>query len=519
MPAQRIGAMQHSYPNPEGQFVQAISFGEALHRKAVASPAAPAITDATGTLTRKEVDRLTDCAAATLRSVGVVPGKVVALTGNNSSKLLAAIFGVWKAGGVPLHIPTSKSISEMRRLLQLAAPRVMVGFAPEVNGEGIHLALEQLWTASSADSPPIYDIPPKLRIGPSGGSTGGSKLVVVEMPAVIDPDCPWPRGMKADGVQVVPLNLMDGTGFVMATVGLATGSHIVVMERFDPHETLRLIEAYQSDWVALTPPLMLQIWKLGGLERGQYSLSKLTIGQYSGGAPPWLKQAWIGWLGGERVIETYGATDSSGSCTIDGAEWLLHPGSVGRAQHPTETVILDDGNRPVAPGTVGRIFMRDAKGRVRFSYLGAQAELLPGGWSTFGDLGYLDQAGYLFYCDRAKDLIHTASGSVFPLEVEGLLERHQQIRSAVVIGLPNPGGHDRVHAIIDTAGQTIDLNELKRSLELELPQYKVPEGFELCGKPLRDTAGKAARSLLRSERIGRAAPQASRDERRPDERS
>ena len=487
----------------------------------MANPGAPAVTDATGTFTRKEVDALTDRAAATLRSVGVVPGKVVALTGNNSSMLLAAIFGVWKAGGVPLHIPASKSISEMRRLLQLAAPHVMVGFDPEVGCEGVHFVLEQLWTGSDAHSTPIYDIPPKLRIGPSGGSTGGSKLIVVEMPAVIDPDRPWPRGMRPDGVQVLPLNLMDGTGFVMATVGLATGSHIIVMERFDPRETLRLIDVYQSDWVAMTPPLMLQIWKLGGLglEPGQYSLSKVTIGQYSGGAPQWLKQAWISRLGGERVIETYGATDSNGSCTIDGAEWLLHPGSVGRAQHPTEIAVLDDENRAVAPGTVGRIFIRDAKGRVRFSYLGAQAELLPGGWSTFGDLGYLDQAGYLFYCDREKDVIHTASGTVYPLEIEGILERHAQIRSAVVIGLPDPAGHDRVHAIVDTKGQAIDVNELKRSLELELPPYKVPSGFEFCGKPLRDTAGKAARSMLRSARIGRAAPQASRDDSRRDETS
>jgi bile acid-coenzyme A ligase len=483
--------------------VKAINFGEALHKKAMANPDAPAITDATGTLSRQEADTLSDRAAFILRAAGVIPGTIVGITGNNSSKLLAAIFGIWKAGGVPLHIPTSKSTEEKRRLIELAAPRVVVGFGAEVRCEAVNLALDQLW-AGTGDSPSWYETPPNLRIGPSGGSTGAAKLIVVEMPAIIDPDLPWPRGMKPDGVHVLPLNLMDGTGFVMATVGLATGSHIVVMERFDPRDTLRLIDAHSSDWMAITPPLMLQLWKLPVRERAQYSLSHLTIGQYSGGAPSWLKQAWISWLGSERVVETYGATDSNGSCTIDGTEWLLHPGSVGRAQNSSEIAILDNDNRHVPPDTVGRIFMRNASGKVRFSYLGAEAEILPGGWSTFGDLGYLDREGYLYFCDRLKDVIHTPSGIVFPLEIEGLLERHEKIRSAVVIGLPDSAGQERVHAIVDTDGQAIDVHELKRSLQSELHAYKVPSTFEVCGEPLRDTAGKARRLFMRSERIAQA---------------
>src|SRR5262249_37584639 len=161
---------------------------------------------------------------------GVTPGKVVAITGTNSGRLLAAIFGIWKAGGVPLHVPPAKSTTEMERLLQLGAPQVAVGFGPEGHCDAAKLPPSPLWTLPVPESALECAIPPRLRIGPSGASTGVSKLIVVERPAMIHPDSPWPRGMRPDGVQVLPLNLMDGTGFVMATVGLATGSHIVVME-------------------------------------------------------------------------------------------------------------------------------------------------------------------------------------------------------------------------------------------------------------------------------------------------
>jgi len=265
---------------------------------------------------------------------------------------------------------------------------------------------------------------------------------------------------------------------------------------------LALIVRHRADWVPVTPPVMLAVWKLGPRTRAQYDLSALrAVSQYSGSAAGWLKRAWIDWLGPAVILETYGATESRGSTFIDGYEWLAHPGSVGRAAPGCAFAILDEAGRPRPAGEIGEIYFRDLTGLRNFRLIGAELTTLPGGWESVGDMGWCDAEEFLYVSDRRKDMIKTRHGIVFPLEVEGALERHDAIRSALVFGLPASHGVERIHAMVDAPGGIQDIPGLKQYLATLLPAHKIPDNIEFCVGPLRDLAGKGRRQLFRAERI------------------
>ncbi len=480
-----------------------IAFGQAC-RPGNGPAEAPAVTDKTGTLTRAAFDRLSDAAAYRLADLGVAYGDFVAITGGNTARFLAAAFGIWKLGAVPLVIPAARAPEEMRALLELGQPKLAIGFPPLAAPGLLQIALEDAFLGELSGRPPLPEIlPPNLRIGASGGSTGAPKLIVVESPAAADPDRPWPLGMRADGTHVMPLNLTDGTGFVMSAMSVLSRCHLVLMPQFDAEQLLALIARHRADWVAVTPPVMLAVWKLGPEIRAAYDLSALAaVSQFSGAAAPWLKRAWIDWLGPDVMLETYGATESRGSTVINGEEWLAHPGSVGRAAPGCEVAILDATGKPLPAGEIGEIYFRDLTGLRNFRLIGATLTTLPGGWESVGDMGWLDKESFLYISDRRKDMIETVQGVVFPLEVEAALERHDAVRSALVFGLPAGEGVERIHAMVDAPGGVPDVAELKKFLAAHLDPHKIPDGIEFCAGPLRDLAGKGRRQQLRAERIG-----------------
>lgn len=501
----------------------AISYSKAIRENAEADPDRPSITDATGTLTRGEVDRLTDRVGRQLLDEGVTHGSSVALSGGNSARLLILILGIWRVGAVPVPIHSRKDREDIEALLVNLDPALVVGFDRAIECEAKKLSVDELFLGDDVEAEPLPTeaLSPHARIGVSGGSTGRSKLVVVEAPALISRERPWHYGMEANGTHVVALEIVDGTGFVSATAGLALGCHLVVQTAFDPEELLRLIETHQADWLALTPPLMLQVWKLEEACRARYDLSSLrVVTHYSGAVSIWLKRAWIDWLGPERIVESYGASDARGFTWIDGAQWLKHPGSVGLPGRGCELAILDEDHKPVAPGTPGDIYIRDLTGRRNFHYIGAQVETLADGWETVGDFGWLDDEGFLYIGDRRKDLIQGAKGLLFPSQIESAIERHPAVRSAIVIGLPVEGAEagsgsrsaEHVHAIVDAPYARIDAAEIEGFLESALPPDQCPDSVEFVDEPLRDYAGKARRQQLRSARSPETVPRTRKGE-------
>jgi bile acid-coenzyme A ligase len=271
------------------------------------------------------------------------------------------------------------------------------------------------------------------------------------------------------------------------------------MDRFDAEECLRLIEAHQASWICLVPTMMHRIWNLPTATREKYDLSSLKcVWHMAAPCPVWLKTAWIEWLGADRIFEAYAGTEGAG-VFITGEEWLRKPGSVGRVAPGTLSVLNSNGESCPA-GEIGEIFY-PASANKKFHYLGQPLRCDPSGRFSLGDLGHLDEDGYLFLADRRTDLILRGGANVYPAEVESALDAHPAVASSVVLGLASDDLGQRVHAIVQVSPESeLGVEELDLFVRSRLSGYKCPETYEFVHLPLRDDAGKVRRSALKAER-------------------
>ena len=157
------------------------------------------------------------------------------------------------------------------------------------------------------------------------------------------------------------------------------------------------------------------------------------------------------------------------------------------------------------PGEVGEIFFTSAGGQgSTYYYLGARAKKCPGGWESIGDMGWMDEEGYVYLADRRTDLILRGGANIYPAEVEAALDAHPDVGSSVAIGLPDAEMGQRVHAIVQPkahASGRLNAADLEQFLTGRIARYKVPESYEFTENYLRDDAGKVRRSALRDERV------------------
>ncbi len=438
--------------------------------------------------------------AAQLLGLGVKPDDFVAVAMPNVAAFHEVVFAIWKAGATPCVVSARLPETELRDILALASPRVLFGQLPyEIDG------VVQL---DPSRSPPeaAFELPDLSarcwKAVASGGSTGRPKLIVDHAPSRFgEPLRATARllGIPEGGTLINPGPLYHNAALLFTTLALLSGSRVVGTPRFDAEETLRLIEAYRGEWVGLVPTMMHRIWSLPETTRARYDLSSLrSVWHLAAACPAWLKRCWIDWLGPERVWELYAGTETPGT-VISGDEWLSKPGSVGRV--PTETL---DIRRPdtsrCRPGEVGEIFFAP-ESLERFHYVGAPAPTSIDGRFSLGDLGYVDEDGYLFLADRRADLILRGGANVYPAEVEAVLDQHPSVASSLVIGLPDDEYGQRVHALLQLGGEPApDLREVDAFVRGRLSGYKCPESYEIIASALRDDAGKARRSAIKAER-------------------
>jgi len=277
------------------------------------------------------------------------------------------------------------------------------------------------------------------------------------------------------------------------------------MSRFDAEEALRLIEQHRVQYILLVPTMMHRIYRLVEAIRNRYDLSSVQRIMHLGApCPVWLKQAFIDWLGAERIFELYAGTEAQGVTVINGNDWLAHRGSVGKPLPTSEMKILDPDGNELPPRQVGEVYMRPKAGPgTTYHYIGATPKSRDG-WESLGDMGYLDEDGYLYLVDRQTDMILSGGANVYPAEVESAIDTHPAVRSSAVIGLPDEDLGQAVHAIVDIADNQLDAEVLRTHLQDQLARYKIPRSFEFVRVPLRDDAGKVLRSALRAERLGQA---------------
>ncbi|CAG4896583.1 AMP-binding protein [Paraburkholderia saeva] len=461
---------------------------------------APAITYPDGTLTWSDLDRRSNQRARLLKSLGVKRDDLVAVMLPNGSEFHEAVVAVWKAGATPCILPSKLPGREAGDVLALAQPAAVIGDVP-VAFDGARIA-----PRAALDQ---FDVAPMEEAGAahwkavaSGGSSGRPKIIVDTMPAFIDPAAPpfAGFGFPAEGAMLNPGPLYHNMPFLFTSFGMMAGSHVVGMSRFDAEECLRLIELHRIEFVALVPTMMQRIWALPENVRTSYDLSSLRVIWHMGApCPQWLKRAWIEWLGPHRIFEAYGGTEAGG-CVITGHEWLKKPGSVGKAAPGGLRILREDGSE-ADTGEIGEVHF-PATGKGRFRYIGAEAKEDATGSYSIGDLGHLDEDGYVFLADRRSDLILRGGANIYPAEVEAVLDEHPLVSTSAVIGLPDHDLGERVHAIIQLReGEQLDLKVILAHVEDRLSKYKWPSSYEVSDTPLRDDAGKVRRTLLKAERL------------------
>lgn len=478
-----------------------VTYGEGITRLAESDPERLAVACEGRELTRKELDRASNRLARAYAERGVSPGDFVTLALPNSLDFVTAAFAIWKLGAVPQPISSHLPAREQSDLIELAKPALVVGVEPGLypGRESVPVGFEP--DPGLSDDPMSSVASPERQALASGGSTGRPKLIVDVIPAEFDPDEGF-YAVTPESVALIPGPMYHAGPFLNCHLNILAGGAAVLMKRFDAERALALIEQYRVQFVNVVPTMMQRIWRLPPDVRDRYDVSSLErVISGSSACPTWLKLAWVEWLGPERFHEFYGASERIGGSLISGTEMLERPESVGKPSAGRKVKVLDYEGNELPPGEVGELFMLPPGGQgSTYRYIGAEPRATADGWESLGDMGYVDEEGYIFLADRRTDMILTGGANVYPAEVEAAIDAHPNVHSSVVIGLPDDDLGQKVHAIVETR-PAVDDDELRAHLAEHLTRYKIPRTFEYVDRPLRDDAGKVRRSALRAERV------------------
>ena len=281
---------------------------------------------------------------------------------------------------------------------------------------------------------------------------------------------------------------------------LQLGADIVLMDRFAPEEFLRLVEEHRPASTFLVPAQFVRLLRLPSDVRDRYDLSSLRLVVH-GSAPVSVavKRAMIEWLG-PILFEFYGGTEGGG-IGIDSRTWLTKPGSVGRPFRPELHVqILDEHGEPAAVGQEGLVYFRE-DGRDGFTYKD-DPEKTEAAWRdgafTLGDIGYLDDDGFLFLCDRRSDVIISGGVNIYPAQVESVLLGHPAVGDCCVVGVPDDEWGESVRAVVQASdAATFDADTVLEFCRERLASYQVPRSIDVVDELPRTETGKLARRAVR----------------------
>lgn len=484
-----------------------ISFGRRVAELAVEHPEKPAIiflpqTGEERIITWRAFDRATNRIARLLTERGVTDGSMVVVGVWNSPEQMVVTAAAWKCGALVLPLRAILPARERNGILEIAQPALV--FAEWEDVPYPVLRPEELALADAYDDTPLpFDPPHPGKAIASGGSTGRSKIVVDRTAHPVHAAARASRLGAAHGqVQLLCAPLYHNSPFLSAYSGLADDHTIVLMERFDAARAIEAIERHRVNYAYMPPIIMRRIIMLPGVRERDFS-SIQAIQSSAAPCPPWLKRAWIDLIGAEKVNEVYGSSEGIGATMVRGDEWLAHPGTVGKPVSCELRILGEDGTE-LPPGEVGEIFTKPtATDGPTFQYVGgATIRSTPDGFYSVGDLGWVDEEGYLFIADRRVDLIITGGANVYPAEVEAALHDHPAIADLAVIGVPDEEWGKRVHAVVQPADPAHPpaVTELDAWARERITSYKVPKTYEFVDELPRNEAGKIRRSSLATER-------------------
>jgi long-chain acyl-CoA synthetase len=500
-----------------------------------AYPAKPAIVFQGRSITFGEMDERVDLAAAALAGLGVGKGDRVALLAGNVPEFPYALYGTMRAGGVtcPLNVMltpeeiayiladarASAVITDLNSLPGLLSVRdrladlhtvVVIGGPPAPPGT---VSFEEIVSAG-ADPPVIQTDQGDLAvIAYTAGTTAapkGAMLTHGNLAANIDQMMAVPALAEAeDDVALLALPLFHIYAMnVILGLGIRTGATAVLVERFDPAETLALVDREKVTVLFGAPPMFagwLAVADAGPVP--DVSSIRLAV---SGAAPlPGDVLERFRERFGVTIWEGYGLTESSPAVTTNALGEEAKPNSIGLPLPGLEVRLVDDHGEDVEEGDPGEIWVRGPN--VFTGYWNRPEEtsaVLTDGWLRTGDVAYRDEDGYLFIVDRKKDLIIVSGFNVFPKEVEEALQRHPAVAEAAVVGIADERTGEAVQAwVMPEEGRTVSPQELQDFLHGYLARFKVPKDIQVVEELPHHVTGKVLRRVLREQ--GDTAPSAA----------
>jgi len=286
-----------------------------------------------------------------------------------------------------------------------------------------------------------------------------------------------------------------------AAISIQLGHPVVLMDGWDPEQMLALIERHRVTHTHVVPTQFRRLLALPDEVRARYDTSSLRAVIHSAApCPPEVKRRMIEWLG-PVIVEYYAATEGGGTL-ITAQEWLRKPGSVGLPWQGSQVHVLDRAHKEVAPGQQGLVYMR--MGTSSFSYHNDEektAAARAGDLFTVGDIGYLDEDGYLFLCDRGSDVIISGGVNIYPAEVESELSCHPAVADVAVFGIPHDDWGEEVKAVVEPAagvqpGPALT-EDLLAFLAGRVAKFKLPRTIDYVAELPRDPNGKLYKRRLR----------------------
>ena len=291
------------------------------------------------------------------------------------------------------------------------------------------------------------------------------------------------------------------TGPLSGSRSLAGGAPLVILGRFDAHAVLRAIHDHGCATTVMVPTHFVRLLQLPDDVKRQYNLSSLKMVSHTGAkCPVDVKRRMIEWFG-PVLMEAYGATEVGTTCAINSEDWLRFPGSVGKPVAPFEVVVVDDAGNDLPANKEGKLYFRDTNGRGIVYHNDAAkslaAHLRPGVF-TLGEVGYVNDEGFVFITDRFSDMVVSGGANLYPAEAEQVLIDHPDVIDVACIGIPHAEmGEQMIALVIRKPGATLTGQALVDWCRERLSHYKCPRRAEFVSDLGRSAAGKINKKRLR----------------------
>lgn len=490
----------------------------ALH--AARTPEAPALIEGDRRLSWAEFHGARNRLSNALTAMGLRPGERAIVYAANSIENLLVGAATRSAGAVAVPMNHRLTAEEVRYILDDSeASVVFVGdsFVPMAERVRAQAQSVRRWILMGEERRPwaqalvdvlaagSTEVPPPTSGGSmvyTAGTTGKPKGALRR---AIDPSSVVDRLRELDLADPSHVHLVAGPLYHSAPGGFALYAHflgcpVVVMPHFDPEAALRTIARFRCTSTFMAPILLKRIVDLPSAVRARYDVSSMRVIVMAAAPCPMRVKEEVLQVFGPVLYEFYGSTELGINTVLRPEEVLRKPGSCGRVVSGLDLVILDDAGQPMPPGQPGELFVKRHPGMFDeyWKKLEATREMRRGDWYSVGDVAYRDDEGFVYICDRKRDMIISGGVNIYPAEIEDVLHRHPKIQDVAVFGVPDEEWGERVHAAVQVRpGQTLSADEVVRFARERLADYKIPRAVSFEEDFPRDGAGKLVKRRLR----------------------